>query len=399
MKNRQKIYIIDDELQTAMLFSEYAKLIDYEAAIYTNAIDFFSEPNTYPEGSIMLLDLNMPEMDGIEVMRRMVETGNLLPLILVSGYDTGVLHSAEQLARACSLEIIATIKKPFDFETFKSIMASYKKIERRQHARSDLLITAAELKDGIRENQLILHYQPQLDMKSGELIGVEALVRWQHPQHGLVYPDSFINLAESNGLIGELTSKVIELAIQQTLRWKNKGLNFQIAINISAENIRTLSLPEQLTSMLNENELDPSLITLEITESTLMGQLVTSLDILTRLRMKGIKLSIDDFGTGYSSLSQLYRMPFTELKIDLSFVMNIIDDEDARGIVKTCIILGHELKMQVVAEGVESKEIYDMLNSMDCDIAQGYYIAKPMSADDLTCWEHERLQQDHSSVG
>jgi len=145
-------------------------------------------------------------------------------------------------------------------------------------------------------------------------------------------------------------------------------------------------LPEQLDRLLKNNELDPSLFILEITESALMGELATSLDILTRLRMKGIQLSIDDFGTGYSSLSQLYRIPFTELKIDLSFVMKMAQDDEARGIVKTCIILGHELKMKVVAEGVEDQETLSLLKQMGCDIAQGYYIAKPMPADKILNW-------------
>lgn len=194
-------------------------------------------------------------------------------------------------------------------------------------------------------------------------------------------------MAENNGLISELTSKIIEQAVEQAKYWKSQKLAVQISVNISAENITSLSLPEQLIQMLRQHQLDPTMITLEVTESALMGQLVTSLDILTRLRMKGIKLSIDDFGTGYSSLSQLYRMPFTELKIDQSFVMNMTHDEETRGIVKTCIILGHELNMCVVAEGVEGKATLELLRKMGCDVAQGFHIARPMPAEDLMEWK------------
>lgn len=382
----QTIYIIDDDQQTINLLAEYAQLLGYRVRTYTEAVEFFEETESYEEDSVMILDLNMPGMDGIEVMRRMVETEKILPLILLSGYDTGVLHSAEQLGRACSLDIVATIAKPLEFNDFKTILQKYTKVERQKDPHQELVITATELKDAIFQNQLVLHYQPQINIKNQSLTGVEALVRWQHPQHGLIYPNSFISLAENNGLIGDLTAKIIRQAVEQAIFWKSKKLLLQMSVNVSAENITSLTLPEQLSNMLSNHQLDPTMLTLEVTESALMGELITSLDILTRLRMKGIELSIDDFGTGYSSLSQLYRMPFTELKVDQSFVMNMTNDEDALGIVKTCIMLGHELNMHVVAEGVEDKETLELLSNMGCDIAQGYHIARPMPADDLMSW-------------
>jgi len=387
----QIIYIIDDEKQTAELLAEFTRLIGCQPCVYTEAIRFFEETESYADSSMMVLDLNMPNMDGVEVMRQMVKTNRRLPLILVSGYDSGILHSAEQLAKAYSLDIIATIAKPLEFNLFKSIIQKHSKIEKRQGNNSELAISVEELKNAIHQNQLILHYQPQINVKSGALTGVEALVRWQHPEHGLIYPDLFISLAENNGLIGDLTDQVIKQAVNQACYWKSQYLVCQISVNISAENITSLSSPEHLSQMLKEKDLDPSLLTLEVTESVLMGQLTTSLDILTRLRIKGIKLSIDDFGTGYSSLSQLYRMPFTELKVDQSFVMNITKDDEAHGIVKTCIMLGHELNMHVVAEGVEDKETLELLGELNCDLAQGYHIARPMPAEDLIPWVKKRL--------
>lgn len=386
----QTIYIIDDDQQSLDLLAEYARLLGYRVCAYTEAAKFFAETETFAEGSIMILDLNMPGMDGVEVMRQMVKADNVLPLILVSGYDSGVLHSAEQLAKAYALDIIATIAKPFEFSVLKDIILNSTKVERRSGPRPELSIAVSELEDAILGNQLVLHYQPQIDIESGLLTGVEALVRWQHPQHGLIYPDLFISLAENNGLIGGLTEQVIKQALGHALNWKSDKLVLQVSVNVSADNITSLSLPEQLSNLLSSHRLDPKMLTLEITESALMGKLVTSLDILTRLRMKGIELSIDDFGTGYSSLSQLYRMPFTELKVDRGFVMNMAHDDEARGIVKTCIMLGHELNMRVVAEGVEDQETLDLLSAMGCDIAQGYHIAKPMPAEDLIAWRNKR---------
>ena len=150
-------------------------------------------------------------------------------------------------------------------------------------------------------------------------------------------------------------------------------------------------MPEQLSKLLEDNKLDPNRLVLEVTESALMGELVTSLDILTRLRLKGLKLSIDDFGTGYSSLSQLHKVPFTELKIDQSFVGKISEDDEARAIVKTCIMLGHELNMKVVAEGVENEDVLEHLRRLGCDVAQGYHISRPVSEEDLVAWIKTRL--------
>jgi EAL domain-containing protein (putative c-di-GMP-specific phosphodiesterase class I) len=387
------IHIIDDEQQTADMLGEFAQLMGYRAIIYTQATQYFEKNSACTEDSILILDLNMPEMDGVEVMRRLAETGCTPPLILVSGYDSGVLHSAEQLAKAHSLDIIATLGKPLQFNDLRDAVQTYTKVERRKTGRSNALqFTASELEAAILDRQLVLHYQPQINIKSGLLAGVEALVRWQHPEHGLIYPNLFIPLAESNGLMGDLTAQVISQAMDQALCWKSGGLMMQVSVNISAENVTSLSFPEQLIAMLSSNKLDPSMLTLEVTETSVMGELVTSLEILTRLRMKGIELSIDDFGTGFSSLSQLYRAPFTELKVDLSFVMNMTRDKDARGIVKTCIMLAHELNMHVVAEGVEDKETLGLLNEMGCDIAQGYYIAKPMPEEDLIEWNKSRYQ-------
>jgi EAL domain-containing protein (putative c-di-GMP-specific phosphodiesterase class I) len=236
------------------------------------------------------------------------------------------------------------------------------------------------------EKELVLHFQPQLDIEHGEIAGVEALVRWQHPEQGLIGPDRFIPLAERFGWMRELTSLVLNMSIVQIQKWKDADFDVTVSINIAADNITSLALPEQLADLLREKKLDPTRLTLEVTESSLMGELATALDILTRLRMKGIKLSIDDFGTGYSSLVQLHRMPFTELKIDRSFVSNMTDDEEARAIVKTCILLGHDLGMQVVAEGIEQPSHLNLLWQMGCDIAQGYLLSRPIPGDDLLAW-------------
>jgi len=388
-----KVYIVDDDIQIAELLMATVESIGLNSQYFTSAKAFLQL--SVDAADIILLDLNMPDIDGIEVIRILGKNGCQAQLVLISGHDKGILHSAEQLAQAHLLKVAASFTKPFQMEEFKALI---KEISQDTLSSNNVacdqqaLPTANELKSGIQNNQLILHYQPQVDVRTGELRGVEALVRWQHPERGLVYPDQFISLAEKNDLIGDLTASVIAMSIEQSRQWQDSGLTTKMSVNISSDNITSLSLPEQLTEMLRHNQLDPTRLSLEVTESALMGELVTSLDILTRLRMKGFGLSIDDFGTGYSSLSQLHKIPFTELKIDQSFIMSMTQDDESKAIVKTCILLGHELNMEIVAEGVETQEILDALKEFGCDIAQGYYISRPVSADALFEWAMENAQ-------
>jgi len=389
------VYLIDDEPEMVEMLSDVVELAGLKAQGYIRASELFDRVVKFGSNSILALDLHMPEMDGIEVMRRLAKMDDPPALILISGTDSGVLYAAEKLGRAHNLEIIASLAKPVDINQFQLLLERHAGSSnghlKNTFQDSDRALTAIELQHAIDQGQLVMHYQPQLDMDTGDLTGVEALVRWQHPELGLILPDSFIPLAEKSDLIGALTYYVIEQAVHHEQQWEKEGHVIPVSVNISADNITSLTLPEQMTELLSNSRLDPTRLTLEVTESALMGELVTSLDIFTRLRLKGIGLSIDDFGTGYSSLSQLHRVPFSELKIDRSFVGNIARDAEARAIVKTCIILGRELNMQIVAEGVEDQETWDILVSLNCTKAQGYFIAKPMPGEELIGWVTNRL--------
>lgn len=379
--------IIDDDQQFADLLSEIAKTAGFHSDVCLDAREYFAAPR---EAMLMVLDLNMPCMDGIEVLRQLSVLRFSAPIILVSGYDSGVLHSAQKLAEEHHLNVIGSLTKPLAIVDFMQMIQSVRPsaMVAKQVKAEQQPITAEELLQAINNQEIVLFFQPQIDLISGALTGVEALARWQSPSRGLVSPADFIPLAERQGLMGEMTSAIIQQAVTQSNKWKKKGLDIPISVNVSAENITSLSLPEQLTDLMSMNGLKPESIVLEITESALMGELATSLDILTRLRMKGFELSIDDFGTGSSSLVLLHRVPFTELKIDMSFVKNMVADVDAFAIVETCVMLAHKLHMRVVAEGVENQHILDALKSMQCDIGQGYHIGKPMPAEQFMAWHH-----------
>lgn len=382
----KSLIVIDDDQVFAELIATVARDEGFETAICNDARDYFKTEQNH---SIMVLDLNMPTMDGVEVIRQLGKIGRRLHLILISGYDSGVLHSAEKLAQEHSLTVVGSLQKPLKLADFINMLSSVEAsvpLEKQQLSHDLSPIVANEILDAIRQQQMVLFYQPQIDLATNEIKGVEALIRWQHPSRGLVPPGMFIEIAEQSGLMGELTSYVIDMAVKQSNQWKKAGLDITISVNVSAENITTLSLPEHLSDLINDHGLNPQSIVLEITESALMGELKTSLDILTRLRMKGFGLSIDDFGTGNSSLVLLHRVPFTELKIDMSFVKYMDTDADAFSIVETCVMLAHKLHMAVVAEGIENLAIQEALTAMGCDIGQGYEIARPMPAKEFMTW-------------
>ncbi len=382
------IYLVDDEPEMLALLGDMVEDLDLTAVCYQKATLFFEQVTEFEPDTLMVLDLNMPEMDGIEVMRRLASMNNPPALILISGHDIGVLHSAEKLGSAHKLNIITSLDKPIHLNSFQLLLKEYcrnlGKTTSVQPKGEANKFEPEELLQAINTDQLIIHYQPQFNIRTGKLISCEALVRWQRPDKGLIFPDDFIPIAEENGWMSLLTGWVIRNAVEQEKQWKELGHPTPISVNISAYDITSLSLPEQVSELLQTKQLDPTMLTLEVTESALMGELVTSLDILTRLRLKGIGLSIDDFGTGYSSLSLLHKIPFSELKIDRSFVMSMLEDDEARAIVKTCIMLGHELNMHIVAEGVETSEHLNLLKELGCDIAQGYYFSKPVTASDMT---------------
>jgi len=390
--NLCKIYIVDDDEQQAKLMQAMAKTIQLETEIYTSSIEFLKASVTAHD--IVILDLQMPEKDGIEIMRELASLNIKPHFILVSGFDERVLHSAKQLAESKQLNVITTLSKPFKAKVFIELikqthtecLEKCKKSDISESESHSDQTTIDELKLAIRKHQLTVYFQPQVCFKQGDLQGAEILVRWQHPTRGLLKPEYFIPLAEKHHLMNLLTEEILMLAIKEYKKVLASGLNVKVSINLSAQNVNDLSMPEKLEALIKSNHIDPGSIVLEITESALMNKTSDSLDILNRLRMKGFSLSIDDFGTGYSSLVKLYQAPFTELKIDQHFITRSVIDSDASAISKICIMLAKELNMKTVAEGIESKEIWNQLKALDCDIAQGDFIAEPMPTDDFIQW-------------
>jgi len=245
-------------------------------------------------------------------------------------------------------------------------------------------------------DQFVLHYQPKVDLLTGGVHAVEALVRWQHPTRGLLYPDSFIALVEVSGLMRAMTRLVLEIALDQAALWQAQGRHLTIAVNLSASSLVDAGLPDEVFAMLAARGVPPGALQLEITEDFLMADHDRARSILTRLRDGGVQISIDDYGTGYSSLSRLREMPIDELKLDQSFVFPMADDACAAALVASTIALAHSLGLRMVAEGVETGVVYAELKRLGCDQAQGFLMSRPVPAATLDHWLRNRRAFDES---
>lgn len=378
----QHVLIVDDEPSICALLREAAQSSGWTATT-TDSPDQFKELLLEPH-DVLVLDLMMPGTDGIELLRHIAAKDVTANIILISGVDRRILQSAHDLANELGLNVLGVLSKPFRIGSFLSLLSAQPVPVTPLPPRVRTIISDQDIKHATANKEWVVHYQPQVDFATKTIIAIEALVRWQHPEFGLIYPDSFIGQVETSGLIDELTSSVFEIALADLARWRSGGHRLNLAVNVSARTLVDLSWPDRLLKQVLDAGIAPECLILEVTESGLMQDFSTSLDILTRLRMKGFLLSIDDYGTGYSSMQQIMRVPANELKIDKSFVMNMRDHDNAQIIVDHTIQMAHKLRLKVVAEGVETTEAWGSLARAGCDIAQGYAISRPIPADKLT---------------
>jgi EAL domain-containing protein (putative c-di-GMP-specific phosphodiesterase class I) len=265
----------------------------------------------------------------------------------------------------------------------------------------DRLTMASTLPSAIANDELVLHYQPQINVATGEVAGVEALVRWQHPERGLLYPDVFLPLAEEIGMMDRLTDWVLRVAIRQVKRWNREGSYLRVAVNLSAQDLRDGRISESISRLIALYGIDPRQLCLELTETTVTTEADRAAESLRALSRIGIRISIDDFGTGYSSLSHLKQFPVDELKIDKQFVIGMATDTDDAAIVSSTIELAHRLGVDVVVEGVEDRTAYDAIARLGAEYAQGFGISHPLTAKAFEAWLKEydaRRESDAASA-
>lgn len=399
--NEARVLVIDDD---PFVLKWFARQLNNAGVAEVTSCASARQAMTVLEGAgeppnLIFLDLQMPEMDGVEFVRYLVAFNYKGGLALISGEDQRILQTAERLARGRNLNVVGALQKPATAEGLQKILGgkfSGVAVSDAQAASAagGNRFSAEELRHAIVNGQLINYYQPKVETATGKVVGVETLVRWQHPQQGLVVPDEFVPSVEDYGLIEDLTHTVLAGALLQARQWRSAGLDLRLAVNVSMLNLSAIEFPDYVATLAAETGVAASSLVLEVTESRLMQDPIAALDILTRLRLKGVGLSIDDFGTGHSSLAQLRDVPFSELKIDRSFVHGAWRDASLKAIFDASMGLARQLKIAAVAEGVEDRADWNFLRKAKCDLAQGDFIGKAMPADQLAEWINDWHDRD-----
>jgi EAL domain-containing protein (putative c-di-GMP-specific phosphodiesterase class I) len=378
--NVKRLLVVDDDPDVCTFIRKVGEGAGFQVLTAANAASFKQSYKSF-QPSLIVLDLVIPGTDGVELLRFLAQEQSKSAVLVVSGAEKRVVLTTERLGEAQGLKMIGHLEKPIRIERLREI---FDNVSEQFQA-----ISADELRRAIRDNELVLHYQPKVDLLSRKPVGCEALLRWNHPKHGLLGPDRFVPLAEQSGLIEGVTEWVLNVALAQTRRWLDLGFDLAMAVNVSAPTLYDLRFPDFVGVALSKAEVPGPKLQLEFTESQTIGDVVQAMDTVSRLRLKQVELAIDDFGTGYSSLKQLQRMPVSEIKIDKSFVMSAPTSADAMVIVRAIIDLGHNLGLKVVAEGVETEAVWRLLVAEGCDLAQGYFISRPVPPDKFEAWHAE----------
>lgn len=335
----------------------------------------------------IFLDLKRQEGDGIELLHFLAKMDCRVPIILIGESDERVLSSAKRIGEDLRLNIIKTLRKPLDE---KAVESAVNLIER-----SLISPTLSQLAKAIEGKEFVLFYQPKYEIKTKSIMGVEALLRWKRGEHQIIEPDKFIPLAEESGLIVPLTYWVIEESARQAQMWaETYNIRIQVAVNLSAKVLTNINLPDEILKISKNHHIDPGKFCFEITESAAMENPSLINEVLTRLRINGFVLSIDDFGTGYSSLVELQRLPFNEIKVDRSFIKKIVSSPSEHIITSSIIKLSRSLGLTSVAEGVEDEASNQLLEKLGCDVIQGFYLARPMPAEDFIEWLKQNADKD-----
>ena len=380
-----KLLVVDDEVDFAEFVADVAESMDFNVISTDDPTEV--ETLFLQDLNIIVLDLFMPHIDGIELLRLLSKSKSSASIVLMSGKDKGVLNSAQKIAEEQEINVLGVLQKPFFAKQLEVVLAKYVNESSKRKQGSFLLPSAQEISSAIENKDLFLVYQPQINITNRKVIGVEALVRWKHSERGLIPPGIFIPIAEDNDLIKDISNFVTKTSIRQQVEWLKNGIDLRMSINMSPKILTDLDMPEKLSSCVKEMGANIKNIVIEVTETALMSDVVRYMDILARLKMKGFNLSIDDFGTGYSSLQQLIRVPFNELKIDQAFIKNLDTDEECKTITEISIMLAHKLGMTVVAEGIETESVWNILRHLKCDEGQGYWMAKPMLPEEIEAWK------------
>jgi EAL domain-containing protein (putative c-di-GMP-specific phosphodiesterase class I)/ActR/RegA family two-component response regulator len=391
--------ILEDDLHVGKVIKLIAETVGFEARLL-DAPDSFLGVFDEWQPTHIALDLVMPDMDGVQVLAELSNRNCTAKIIITSGMGARVLDAAGRAGNERGLNIVGVLAKPFSSASLRALLQGRPPQDvhssdaemARDGFQKFFLPTEAELRHALEDREIMPLYQPKIECATGRLAGFEALARWRHTQRGWVMPDQFIPLLQRVGLMDALTDAVLD----QAMPWFSESFgsvpNITLSVNFSAKTFGDPAYLDKIMARCLKLGIAQNRLIFELTETDSMDDPLVSLDLMTRLRMKGFLLSIDDFGTGYSSLLQLVRLPFSEIKIDKSFVLSARRSTESRTVIKSIVELGRSLGIKSVAEGVDDLETLDYLGQIGCDLAQGYAIARPMDGDAAVTWAEGRSQ-------
>ncbi|MDQ2701636.1 MAG: EAL domain-containing response regulator [Pseudomonadota bacterium] len=353
----------------------------FEAADGAAALEMLRQLPQPPD--ILLVDLDMPGMDGVEFIGHVAQQRMARAIALVSALDPAVLNAVQTMARAYGMRVLGGIEKPLTGEKLHALLASYDASLHRHEDDEAVDVTLDEVRAALLRGELTSWFQPQAEFANGRVVAVEALARLRRADGQVVRAAHFVPMLEREGYAQHLTDSMLEQACLWKRRWNDDGLRLHVSVNVSASTLDDPAAADHYQQIVQDHGVEPSEVMLEITEGSLVTDAARGLGVLARLRLKGFGLSIDDFGTGYSSLAQLSQIPFTELKIDQEFVSGASAEPRKHAVIEASLELARKLRLEVVAEGVETIEDWQMLAEMGCGVAQGYLIAGPVPGEEL----------------
>ena len=385
-----KALVVDDDAAVRRLIERQLRRLGIEAV--RTAADGAEAMRTVETSctpfDVVICDLKMPNEDGLVLLRRLAALSHPPAIILTSGEDPLFLDAARRVGLGHHLRILGAISKPHTLTALAELLAGIEAppSATRAHPSSAPLLDGAEIASALEAGYAEAWFQPQIALSTRRVVGVEALLRLRDPQRGLLLPASFIGPAEKHGLLAALTEFVLCQAVTWCQVWHNHGFQLSVSVNVSATTMHDLSYPDLAAALCAKRGVCPTKVVFELTEYSLASDATALLDILTRLRLKGFRVSIDDFGTGYSSLDQLRTLPFNELKLDHTLVQDATRNPRSRLILQNSVAMASQLGMSTVAEGVESAAVLDLVSDLRCDLAQGFLIAAPMPAEAVADW-------------
>ena len=380
-----RVLIVDQEAIQRVIVARCVEMLGWKADTAANLDEATDQFSCRPH-DIVVIDLDLGQRDCTHLLRHLRHAHADPSVIFIAGTGHGPQPDLPRTARDLGLRVAGTLSRPIDPYRLHALMLSNPLPIRIYNRAAACYPNAQDLDRALRDDEIHTEYQPKTDLITGEIVGVEALARWHSPTLGIVAPDQFVPIAEQSNLINRLTFRVLEDAITACRRWREVRPNCSVAVNISPRMLSNPGFLPMVDSILSQNRLPPGALIAEVTETTLISNLPAATETLTRLSIKGVRVSMDGFGTGYSSLASLLRMPFAELKIDRSFIGVCRTDAEAWKLVRATVSLARAIGMNVVAEGIETEDISDRLRDAGCDLGQGWYFGRPMQDDAMLRW-------------